>query len=66
MNFLSKEALKKLNTKRLLAYKRVLMKVQDIPDWSETSTKGTKVDPLWIETYANVKEILCTREHVNR
>ena len=68
--FLSKEELSRLNTKRLLAYKRKFMQFRDFtldqlgydPDGKEMS----KSHPWWQETYGYLKEILSTREHVEK
>ena len=62
-NFLNKNALKTLTTKRLLAYKNKLMKVPETPDWNGPNSI-CKTSPSWVETYQNVKDILSTRENV--
>ncbi len=65
MKLLDKEQLQKLTTQRLLAYKNILMQVPEKPNWGDSLfTKITKEHPKWRETYAAVKEILKTREHV--
>ena len=63
MNFLSKEELIKLNTKRLLAYKAKLMKFHDTPD-DDAPDSMSKQHPEWKQVYADVKAILSTRENV--
>ena len=60
---LTKEAMEKLNTKRLLAYKASLLKVHDHPDW-EHEGGFSKESPEWIAAYDACKAILNTREHV--
>lgn len=65
MKLLNKEQLQKLTTQRLLSYKDVLMQVPEKPDWGDSLfSKMSKAHPQWQETYAVVKEILKTREHV--
>jgi hypothetical protein len=64
LNILSNEELKKLTTKRLLAYKKSLMKVHETPSWD--GDDDCKASPLWKSVYARVKAILATREHVER
>ena len=67
--FLSKDALEKLATKRLLAYKKTMLK------YPETGTDSwgvpcddiiSKQHPEWQEAYANIKAILATREHIEK
>ncbi len=70
MKLLSKEELKKLTTKRLLAYRNAIYKVPETPDWdggmvsNPEDSQLNKTDPEWQETIRNVKEILDTRENV--
>lgn len=69
MKLLKKEHMEKLNTKRLLAYKNALLKVPERPDWDwieHGSSRLNKTSPEWIETMQILKEILKTREHVER
>jgi hypothetical protein len=70
VTFLTKEALEKLNTKRLLAYKKKLMKYSnngcefagcDCSDYMMSKSR-----PEWNEVYNNIKTILATREHVEK
>ena len=60
---LTKEAMEKLNTKRLLAYKASLLKVHDLPNW-DNDGELSKQSPEWIAAYDACKAILNTREHV--
>jgi len=68
--FLSKEELSKLNTKRLLAYKRKFMQFPDFTldqfGYDPDGKKMSKSHPWWQETYQHLKEVLSTREHVER
>jgi hypothetical protein len=72
--FLSKEELSKLNTKRLLAYKRKFMKFPETMDeyagtglnYDPSNKNISKSHPWWQETYKNLKEILSSREHIER
>lgn len=72
MKLLKKEHMEKLNTKRLLAYKNALLKVPERSDWDWVSERNNvpsrlnKTSPEWIETMQILKEILKTREHVER
>jgi hypothetical protein len=77
MKILTRQEMEKLNTKRLLAYKNRLLKVRDATTCAdsdcETEIKDleatnalTKSSPIWIETYAAVKDILSTREHIEK
>ena len=81
MKLLTKEEMEKLNTKRLLAYKAKLLKVRDrekcwcgdpscdyayVADPKLKEIGFTKRHPTWQEIYNNVKDILKTREHVER
>lgn len=63
--FLSKEQMSKLTTQRLLAYKKKLYKYPEGPDW-ETDDNMNKSRPEWQEAYKNIKEVLSSREHVER
>ena len=70
--------MEKLNTKRLLAYKNRLLRVGDgycekCGDCCEYVIKELleqgvliKSSPIWQETYKAVKEVLATREHIER
>ncbi len=62
-NFLSKDQMEKLTTKRLLAYKNKLMKYHDHPDWEDPDSIS-KASDIWKETYANLKAVLATRENI--
>jgi len=65
MNLLTNEQMKKLNTKRLLAYKNALMKVPEGPNYYEDNVERlNKTSPRWQDTYFHVKTILASREHV--
>jgi hypothetical protein len=63
MNLLSKEQMEKLTTQRLLVYKKSLMSV---PETSESPTKITKDSPEWQAVYKSLKDILNTREHIDK
>ena len=62
MNLLTNEQMKKLNTKRLLAYKNALMKVPETDNWDGEGFSKSSLE--WKNTYARVKAVLATREHV--
>ena len=67
--FLTKEQMKRLNTRRLLAYKDKLMCYRSpSDDWCmwERSNDITKASPEWQEAYDNIKSILAKREHVEK
>lgn len=81
MKILSREEMEKLSTKRLLAYKKKLLQVDDASRcWCGSSSGNCdyrqqellkhgafiKASPAWQELYKNVKEVLNTREHVER
>jgi ATP-dependent RNA circularization protein (DNA/RNA ligase family) len=56
--------MKKLTTKRLLAYKNALLTFSESEEgWIVHGVLG-KDSPYWQETYKNAKEILATREHI--
>lgn len=75
--FLNKVQMEKLNTKRLLAYKSKLMTYpesgcenplcdchcDDVDCYPDTMSK---MRPEWKEAYKNIKEVLATREHVEK
>jgi hypothetical protein len=71
---LSSADLEALTTKRLLAYRSLLLSLADSAslsdlDESELVTLDTSVlyfkdQPAWRELYADVKQVLATREHV--
>jgi hypothetical protein len=64
--FLSRDKLEKLTTKRLLAYKKMLLSYPEGPSWEEHNVfRMNKQDHRWQEVYSIVKEILATRENVN-
>lgn len=79
MKILTREEMEKLNTKRLLAYKNRLLRVGDgyCEKCGESGCEYVvkepleqgvliKSSPIWQETYKAVKEILATREHIER
>lgn len=65
---LTREEMSKLTTKRLLAYKNSLLRVPEraVHIMYDTTQRMCKDDPKWKETYKVCKEILATREHVQR
>lgn len=63
--FLTKWQMERLTTARLLAYKDKLMKYHETPNWEDVSYIS-KSHPLWKEAYKNIKEVLATREHVEK
>lgn len=63
--FLSKDEMLKLNTKRLLSYKKKLLSYHEGPNW-DSDGGIDKTNSLWQEAYKNVKEILASREHVEK
>jgi hypothetical protein len=79
MKILTLQEMEKLTTKRLLDYKNKLLTVSDrrcsicqpgddCPDIQERLKDGCfiKSSPLWQETYANVKDVLKDRKHLER
>jgi hypothetical protein len=66
MKLLTKKELENLTTPRLLAYKNKLMQVPETPNWDEPTYRICKADVEWQQVYAVVKEVLATREHVER
>ncbi len=67
--FLSKEELEKLNTKRLLAYKKMLLEYPEHggdPNDSWGCNRIGKSSYSWKSTYEEVRAILATREHVEK
>jgi len=62
---LTKEALNKLTTPRLLKYKNSLLECPDDINWNGCQ-RFTKASDCWRQHYALVKSILATREHVER
>ena len=64
-NFLSKDQMEKLTTKRLLAYKTKLMKYHETPEWDDPDSIS-KSSNSWKEAYANLKSILATRENLKK
>ena len=62
--FLSREQLEKLTTKRLLAYKNKLMDFPEEPSWD--SSRMNKSEPEWKQVYSELKEILASREHIEK
>lgn len=63
VKILTKEAMEKLTTKRLLAYKNKLMQVPETEAW-EDDEQISKSDDEWKRLYSDVKDVLSTREHV--
>jgi len=66
MKILSRDQLEKLSTKRLLAYKNKMMQVPENENWDEPNVRWNKSSPSWQYLYSLVKEILSTREHVEK
>lgn len=78
MKIISIQEMEKLPTKRLLAYKSRLLRVSDgkcyCGDWGCNHEREQllkigafiKSSPQWQELYNNVKEVLSTREHIQR
>jgi hypothetical protein len=78
MKILSKLEMEKLPTKRLLSYKARLLRVGDGScDCGSSGFDYTremlledgvfiKSSPLWQELYANVKDVLNGREHIEK
>lgn len=78
MKLLSRGEMEKLPTKRLIAYKNRLLRVSDgTCDCGDSGCdhrrnllleEGVfiKSSPQWQELYKNVKEVLNTREHIQR
>ena len=68
VSFLTKDQLEKLNTKRLLAYKKKLMNYSnngcEFAECDCSDYMMSKSRPEWNEAYNNIKTILATREHV--
>lgn len=64
MQLLTPEALEKLTTPRLLAYRKRLLKAHETAHWDGSQEILTKDSPVWQEHYVKVKEILDQREHV--
>jgi hypothetical protein len=63
---LTKEQMENLTTARLLAYKNSLMEVPETPNWDEPGYQLNKTSQEWKDTYYTLKDILATREHVER
>lgn len=68
--FLTKPQMEKLNTKRLLAYKSKLMTYPETGCGYENCDCSidivSKEHSEWKEAYNNIKEILATREHIEK
>ena len=64
MKLLKSNELKKLTTKRLLAYRNSLLKCNETPHWDEDIKEITKQSISWKNTYATVKKILSHRENI--
>ena len=62
-NLLTPAQLEKMNTKRLLAYKKRLLKCHEQP---ASSSEVAKSSPAWQTTYDAVRAILATREHIEK
>lgn len=70
-SLLNREQLEKLNTKRLIAYKNSLLRViessgADIYGDTPSPVYASKQSPEWLATMQAIREILSTREHVER
>lgn len=67
---LSREKLEKLNTKRLLAYKKAIMKYNEngceFYECDCSDDQLSKSHPEWQRCYNDLKEILSTREHIEK
>ena len=64
---LSKEEMEKLNTTRLLAYKRSLLSCRETPSWDNDNPKElTKDTKEWRDIHKEIKDILATREHIKK
>jgi len=71
---LTRDQMRKLTTKRLLAYKAKLMSVHETPQGHDINCLRScpgdcgwaKSHPRWKSNYALVKEILANREHVEK
>ncbi len=57
-----------LSTRRLLAYKRKLMRCPEGPSWDGAGGPEEiyKTKPEWVAAYEAVKSALATREHIPR
>jgi len=67
MLYLTETQLKRLSTLRLYTYKKKLMKAVETPDWGDDGNETfNKSNPEWQKTYQFVKEILNTRENIER
>ncbi len=64
IKLLSKEKLEKLTTKRLLAYKNTLLKVNETSNWDDKTLNKESLE--WKEVYNNVKQILSKRENIEK
>ena len=64
--FLTSEKLKTLTTKRLLAYKKSLLKQQTHLNNEIHYVTDQEHELAWDQTYADVKAELATREHVDK
>lgn len=66
MKLLPFEALSKLSTRRLLAYRDSLLTVPEntYHVMYDKTTRMCKDSPGWKQTYEDCKAILATREHV--
>ncbi len=62
---LTKEELEKLTTKRLLAYKQSLLIVYESPDLDNPHSLS-KESEEWKACYKSTKDILATREHIEK
>ena len=64
--FLSIEQMKKLTTKRLLAYKNKLMSYHETPDLGGDINSTSKSSDSWKEAYPNIKTVLATKENLKK
>jgi len=66
MKILSEQELYKLSTKRILAYKEKMMQVPETSNCDEPKARWCKSSKSWKALYFLVKEILATREHIEK
>ena len=64
--FLTKEQLEKLTTKRLLAYKNKLMKYPETKNWDDPNGRMSKEHQVWKNAYQDLKDVLSTRENIEK
>jgi len=66
MLYLTEAQLRKLSTLRLYTYKKKFMTATETFDWGDDDNEFNKSNPKWQKTYQLVKEILNTRENIER